>query len=98
MSKIKSIIRQIFLIPIYLYKGLLSPYIGGSCIYTPSCSSYFMEAVAKHGIIKGTTLGVCRIARCSRNYIGGPDKVPEEFSFEIIKKNKIIFKRHKNND
>ena len=96
MSKLKSIIRQIFLIPIYLYKGILSPYMGGSCIYSPTCSSYFMEAVAKHGIIKGTTLGIFRIARCSRNYMGGPDPVPEEFSFKTIKKNKIIFKRHKN--
>lgn len=95
MKKLKSILRQIFLIPVYLYKGLLSPYMGGSCIYSPTCSTYFMESVSKHGIIKGTTLGVARIARCSRNYMGGPDPVPEEFSFEIIKKNKIIFKRHK---
>jgi putative component of membrane protein insertase Oxa1/YidC/SpoIIIJ protein YidD len=57
-----------------------------------------MEAVSKHGILKGTALGVSRIARCSRNYMGGPDPVPEKFSFEIIKKNRIIFKRHKNKD
>jgi len=95
MKIINTIIRQIFLIPVYLYKGLISPYIGGSCIYSPTCSSYFVEAVAKHGIIKGTTLGVARIARCHRGYYGGPDPVPENFSFKEIKKNKIIFKRHK---
>ncbi|MBK5201977.1 MAG: membrane protein insertion efficiency factor YidD [Spirochaetaceae bacterium] len=97
MKKIKSILRQIYLIPVYLYKGLLSPYMGGSCIYFPSCSTYMTQAVAKHGILKGTVLGIIRISRCSRGYLGGSDPVPEEFSLEIIKKNKIIFKRHRKN-
>ncbi len=83
--------------PVYLYKGVISPYIGGSCIYHPTCSTYFINAVDKHGIIKGTILGVVRIFRCSRFYIGGYDPVPEEFSFEIIKKNNTIFKRNKKN-
>jgi len=95
MKKFKTILRQIYLIPVYLYKGLLSPYMGGSCIYSPSCSTYMVQAVAKHGIFKGTALGIVRISRCSRSYLGGIDPVPDEFSLEIIKKNKIIFKRHK---
>ncbi|MGD1820686.1 MAG: membrane protein insertion efficiency factor YidD [Pleomorphochaeta sp.] len=97
MKKIKKLLRQIYLIPVYLYKGILSPYIGGSCIYSPTCSTYFLQAVSKHGIIKGTILGVVRILRCSRFYIGGIDPVPEEFSLEVIKKNNTIFKRRRRN-
>jgi len=97
MKKLKNILRQIYLIPVYLYKGVLSPYIGGSCIYSPTCSTYFQQAVSKHGIFKGTVLGVIRIFRCSRFYIGGYDPVPEEFSLEVIKKNNIIFKRNRKN-
>lgn len=95
MNKIKKIFESIYLIPIYLYKGILSPYIGGSCIYNPTCSTYFIQAVRKHGVIKGSILGFIRIFRCSRFYLGGPDPVPDEFSFETIKKNNTIFKRHK---
>ncbi|MDC7238037.1 MAG: membrane protein insertion efficiency factor YidD [Sphaerochaetaceae bacterium] len=95
MIRLLKILRFIYLIPVYLYKGILSPYIGGSCIYSPTCSTYFSQAVSKHGILKGTVLGVIRIARCSKFYIGGYDPVPETFSFEEIKKNNIIFKRRK---
>jgi putative membrane protein insertion efficiency factor len=95
MKKISKILQALYLIPVYLYKGVLSPYMGGSCIYSPSCSTYFVQAVSKHGIIKGTLLGVIRIFRCSRFYMGGSDPVPEEFSFEQIKKSNIIFKRRK---
>jgi putative membrane protein insertion efficiency factor len=95
MKRLLKILRFIYLIPVYLYKGILSPYIGGSCIYSPTCSTYFSQAVSKHGILKGTVLGVIRIARCSRFYIGGHDPVPETFSFEEIKKNNIIFKRRR---
>lgn len=95
MNRIKKLLHSIYLIPIYLYKGILSPYIGGSCIYSPTCSTYFINAVRKHGIIKGTILGIVRIFRCSRFYLGGYDPVPEEFSLEIIKKNNTIFRRRK---
>ena len=95
MKKISKILRALYLIPVYLYKGVLSPYMGGSCIYSPSCSTYFVNAVSKHGVIKGTILGVSRIFRCSRFYMGGHDPVPEEFSFKQIKNSNTIFKRRK---
>lgn len=89
---LKKIIRQAFLIPVYLYKGLISPFAGPSCRYIPSCSSYFVEAVLKYGVIKGTILGVSRLTRCSGRYLGGPDPVPEKFSFKEIRDN---YKRYR---
>ncbi len=93
--KAKEILKNIFLIPVYLYKGLLSPYMGHSCRYIPSCSSYFVKAVRKHGIIKGSILGVMRILRCSPFFLGGPDDVPDTFSFKGIRDDYIRFRKRK---
>jgi len=95
MHKLNEILKQIYLIPVFLYKGLLSPYMGGSCIYSPTCSTYFVKAVHKHGIAKGTILGIARITRCSRRYLGGFDPVPEEFSLSRLKYDRKVFRRHK---
>ena len=81
-----KILRKVFLIPVYFYRACISPFKGGGCgAYTPSCSKYFIDAVDKHGIIKGTILGVVRILRCRPSFFGGYDPVPEEFSFQNIK-------------
>ena len=80
-----KLIRQIYLIPVYLYKGIISPFAGPSCRYTPSCSGYFLEAVLKFGIIKGTIMGSARILRCRKAFFGGPDPVPEKWSWKEIK-------------
>ena len=45
----------------------------------------FIEAVEKHGVIKGSILGTARILRCRPSFFGGYDPVPEEFSFKEIK-------------
>ncbi len=62
---------------IVLYKKLLSPAIGRDCIYTPTCSMYTLDAINKHGAIKGTFMGVKRILRCTPFHRGGFDPVPE---------------------
>ncbi len=48
----------------------------GGCRYTPSCSRYFMEAVEIHGALRGSWLGVKRLARCHPWGGHGPDPVP----------------------
>lgn len=93
--RFNQIARKVFLLPVVAYQKLISPFLGKNCIYTPSCSQYFKLAVMKHGIVKGTILGFSRILRCSRFYLGGPDPVPEEFSFKYIKDSRTIFKRHR---
>lgn len=93
--EIRRIIRQIFLIPVYLYKGVLSGFGGPCCRYIPSCSSYFVEAVLRHGIIKGTILGISRLTRCTGRYLGGPDPVPDKFSFRQIRDSYRIYRKPK---
>ncbi len=58
------------------YQLLVSPWIGPSCRFHPSCSSYTVEAVSKYGCFKGGWLGVRRLARCHPFGRGGIDPVP----------------------
>lgn len=51
-----------------------------------------VEAVMKHGMIKGTIMGGARIIRCSRWFLGGSDPVPDQWSFKAIKDE---FTRHR---
>ena len=58
------------------YQVLLSPYLGRHCRFTPSCSAYAMEAIGKHGSLKGSWLALKRIGRCHPFCDGGYDPVP----------------------
>tara|TARA_Y100001970_G_C13933742_1_gene699634 strand:+ start:579 stop:800 length:222 start_codon:yes stop_codon:yes gene_type:complete len=66
----------IFIIPIKLYQILLSPLLGKSCRYHPTCSQYSVEAIEKYGPVKGIWLGIKRIARCHPWGGSGHDPVP----------------------
>jgi len=61
---------------IRLYQMTLSPYMGQSCRFTPTCSAYAIEALQKHGLLKGSLLAVYRILRCNPWCRGGYDPVP----------------------
>src|SRR4051812_1603113 len=54
-----------------LYQITLSPWIGRSCRYQPTCSNYMIEAVRKYGFWKGGWRGTCRLARCHPLHAGG---------------------------
>ena len=71
-----KILNFIFFIPIKLYQILLSPLLGQSCRYHPTCSQYAIEAIEKYGPIKGIWLGTKRIARCHPWGGSGHDPVP----------------------
>jgi putative membrane protein insertion efficiency factor len=60
---------------IKLYKAFISPFLPPSCRFTPSCSTYAMQAVEKYGAIRGTWLGFKRILRCQPFSKGGEDPV-----------------------
>ncbi len=58
---------------IKLYQLCLSPFVGNSCKFVPSCSTYAIQAIEKHGIFKGTYLAAWRILRCNPWSLGGSD-------------------------
>jgi putative membrane protein insertion efficiency factor len=59
------------------YRAAISPLYGDVCRYYPSCSSYALQAIQRHGVVKGIWLGTRRIARCHPWAAGGVDDVPE---------------------
>ncbi|AFN36646.1 membrane protein insertion efficiency factor YidD [Taylorella equigenitalis] len=63
---------------ITIYKFLLSPWMGNSCRFTPTCSTYMQTALEEHGALKGTYLGLKRICRCNPLFDGGIDPVPSK--------------------
>lgn len=58
------------------YQVAMRPLIAGSCRYVPGCSEYFVEAVQKHGPLRGGWLGFKRIMRCRPGGGWGYDPVP----------------------
>ena len=58
---------------VLLYKVSLSPLLGRHCRFQPSCSTYFREAVEKHGAVRGSLRGLARICRCHPWNPGGYD-------------------------
>ena len=61
---------------IKFYKMFISPLLGQHCIYTPTCSTYALEAIQKYGAFKGSCLAIWRILRCNPFSKGGYDPVP----------------------
>ncbi len=68
--------RRSLIFLITCYKTLLSPFLGNNCRFYPSCSSYAQEAIATHGVIKGSYLAVRRLGKCHPWHEGGIDPVP----------------------
>jgi len=58
------------------YQLLVSPLLGPTCKYYPSCSHYGLEAVRTHGAIRGITMAAWRVLRCNPWSNGGVDEVP----------------------
>jgi putative membrane protein insertion efficiency factor len=58
------------------YRLLLSPWLGSSCRFTPTCSAYALQALEQHGAAAGSYLTVARLVRCHPWCEGGHDPVP----------------------
>jgi uncharacterized protein len=69
-------IARILLLGIRLYQLLLSPLLGQSCRFSPSCSRYTASCIETHGALRGALLGLRRIARCHPFHPGGYDPPP----------------------
>ena len=70
--------RNALCAPIRFYQRFISPGLGRSCRFSPSCSQYTLEAIQTHGCLKGLLLGAARIARCNPLGRWGYDPVPPE--------------------
>lgn len=75
-------LKKIWLAPIRFYQKFISPMLPPRCRYYPTCSTYALTAIEKHGIIKGTIMGISRILRCHPFVKGGLDYVPATFSLK----------------
>jgi putative membrane protein insertion efficiency factor len=64
---------------IKFYKFFISPLLGSNCRFYPSCSSYSLEALTRHGAIIGSYLTLKRLLKCHPFHQGGIDPVPEKF-------------------
>ena len=71
-----SIIARLAILMVRGYQVTLSPLLPSACRYQPSCSAYTIEAIERHGALRGAGLGARRILRCHPFVRGGDDPVP----------------------
>jgi len=68
--------RRVVRVLIRGYQVTLSPVLGPGCRFQPSCSEYALEAVERHGVLRGSWLSARRVGRCHPFHPGGLDPVP----------------------
>ncbi|WP_456379892.1 membrane protein insertion efficiency factor YidD [Thiolapillus sp.] len=73
----RGIVKRLLIALVHGYQLLISPFLGQNCRYMPSCSAYTIEAMEKHGPLKGIWMGMKRVGRCHPFHEGGYDPVPD---------------------
>lgn len=68
--------RHALMAVVHAYRFLLSPWLGQSCRFAPTCSAYALQALQDHGAVAGTALTAWRVLRCQPWCAGGHDPVP----------------------
>ena len=86
LKAVRRALTWLLVLPIRLYQRLISPLFPPRCRYTPSCSQYAIEALRRHGPLRGLWLAAYRIVRCNPFGGFGYDPVPDTFSFFYYKK------------
>lgn len=67
--------QRITIAALRFYKRWISPMLPTACRFRPTCSEYMLEAVARHGVLRGIGMGIARISRCHPFHAGGYDPV-----------------------
>jgi uncharacterized protein len=73
---VRTLVMVIATVFIRAYQLLISPLVGPACRFSPSCSQYALEAIRRHGALKGSSLAIKRLLRCHPWHAGGFDPVP----------------------
>jgi putative membrane protein insertion efficiency factor len=73
---LKKVFAFLLSLPVWFYRGAISPHLQPSCRHTPSCSQYMLDALKTHGPLKGLLMGTGRILRCRPGGTHGYDPVP----------------------
>ena len=72
--------QQALMLLVRGYRLLLKPWLGNACRFEPTCSAYTLEALERHGAMRGSALGGWRLLRCHPWCDGGLDPVPENLA------------------
>ena len=73
---IQRVAQRVAIGMLRIYQRVVSPMFGPACRFEPSCSDYMLEAIMRHGLVRGAWLGVRRIGRCHPLGESGYDPVP----------------------
>ena len=73
-----SLLARALILAVSAYRRWVSPLFPPHCRYEPTCSAYALEAIRRHGAMRGMTLSLRRIGRCHPWAPGGVDPVPGE--------------------
>ncbi|MHB1668531.1 membrane protein insertion efficiency factor YidD [Thiomonas sp.] len=81
--------RRLLMLLVRGYQLLLSPWVGGQCRFTPTCSQYTLDALRQHGSARGSYLGMMRIVRCNPWCEGGHDPAPRVFRWAAWRRDEL---------
>ncbi len=76
MKALSKIVRSAAILPIRFYQLCISPLTPPSCRFVPTCSQYAVEAIRRHGVVRGGWLAIKRLLRCHPWGGSGFDPVP----------------------
>ncbi|MEC7754008.1 MAG: membrane protein insertion efficiency factor YidD [Bacteroidota bacterium] len=73
----RKLLIAIFIFPVKVYQYAISPMLGANCRYSPTCSSYTVQAIKEWGPLRGSWMGLRRFSRCHPWGSHGYDPVPK---------------------
>jgi hypothetical protein len=77
LNRLRHVPQRLLIALVQAYRLLLSPWLGSSCRFEPTCSRYALDALERHGALAGSLLTGARLLRCHPWCAGGHDPVPD---------------------
>jgi len=76
IAAFRKLLVRVLQAPVHVYRLVISPVLPPRCRHVPSCSAYALQALERHGPVRGTRLALRRVVRCHPLNPGGEDPVP----------------------